>query len=81
MVNSVESQALAAAAGGSAYCYVPGKAFGLYGAEQIAQQVENGEAPIVSEVSSASKWSNHVGNIAGLAIPHWEKRGDPGVKC
>jgi hypothetical protein len=83
MVNSIASQAAAAVAGGgaSAYCYVPGKWFGLYGAEQIAEQVENGEAPIVAEVSSAAAWSTHLGNVASLAAPHWEVRGGPGVKC
>jgi len=83
MVNSLESQALAAAVGGgaSAYCYVPGKWFGLYGAEQIAQQVENGESAIVSEVSSASAGSTHLGNVTSLAAPHYEVKGGPGVSC
>jgi hypothetical protein len=81
MVNSVESQALAAATGGSAYCYVPGKWFGKYGAEQIAEQVENGEAAIVSHVSSISAGVPDPSNIASLAVPHWEKPGDPGVVC
>jgi len=83
MANSIASQAAAAAAGGSAsaYCYVPGKWFGLYGAEQIAQQVERGEAPIVAEVSSAARGSTHLGNVASLAAPHWENRGGPGVSC
>lgn len=83
MANSIASQAVAAAVGGgaSAYCYVPGKWFGLYGAEQIAEQVEDGEAAIISEVASAASGATHLGNVAGLAAPHWETRGDPGVKC
>ncbi len=83
MLNSIASQAAAAAAGGSAsaYCYVPGKWFGLYGAEQIAQQVERGEAPIIAEVSAAAPGSTHLGNVASLAAPHWEVRGGPGVRC
>ena len=81
MVNSIASQAAAEVAGASAYCYVPGKAFGLYGAEQIAQQVERGESAIVSEVASVSPGMPHAGNLISLAVPRWETRGDPGVKC
>ncbi|HEX9867631.1 MAG TPA: DUF4157 domain-containing protein [Candidatus Tectomicrobia bacterium] len=81
MGNSLASQAAAAVAGGSAYCYVPGKWFGLYGAEQIAQQVENGEAPIVSHVAATSPGVPDVGNIASLSLPHWETPGTPGVRC
>jgi hypothetical protein len=32
----------------SAYAYIPGGPFGIYGGEQIAQQIENGEPHIVS---------------------------------
>jgi len=81
MVNSIASQAGAALAGGSAYCYVPGKYFGLYGAEQIAEQVEKGESAIIAEVASASPGATHLGNVLSLQVPHWETRGDPGVKC
>ncbi len=83
MVNSIASQAAAGAIGGgaSAYCYVPGKWFGFYAAEQIAEQVENGEAPIVSHVSSVSAGATDVANIASLSVPRWETRGDPGVRC
>jgi len=81
MVNSIESQAAAALAGASAYCYVPGKYFGFYGAEQIAEQVEKGESAIISEVASASPGSTHAGNMLSLTVPRWERRGDPGVKC
>lgn len=81
MANSIASQAAAAIAGASAYCYVPGKWFGLYGAEQIAQQVENGEAPIISHVASAAPGGSNFANIASLAVPHWERSGSPGVRC
>lgn len=81
MANSIASQAAAGVAGASAYCYIPGKWFGSYGAEQTAQQVENGEAPIISHVASASPGGIDVANIASLALPHWEKSGSPGVRC
>jgi hypothetical protein len=81
MANSIASQAAAGAAGGSAYCYIPGKWFGLYGAEQIAQQVENGEAPIISHVAAASPGGTDWANVAGLGAPHWETPGGPGVRC
>jgi hypothetical protein len=81
MTNSLASQAAAAAAGGDAYCYIPGKSFGSYGAEQIAQQVQRGEAPIISHISSVSKGAIDPENVLGLSLPHWEKRGAPGVKC
>lgn len=81
MVNSVASQALAAGAGGSAYCYKPGKSFGEYGAEQIAEQVQNGEAAIVSHVAGTTPGMPDLGNILSLAVPHWEKSSDPGVRC
>ena len=81
MANSIASQAGASAAGGDPYCYVPGKPFSEYGAEQIAQQVENGEAAIISHVSSASAGSFDFDNILSLAVPHWETRWAPGVTC
>ena len=49
MANSVASQAVG---GSGAYCYRPGRWFGLYGAEQIAQQAERGEAPTALGVIS-----------------------------
>ena len=81
MSNSIQSQAAAAATGGSSYCYIPGKPFGAYGAEQIAEQVENGEAPIIAHVSSVSPGAVDPENVAGLSVPHWETSGAPGVKC
>lgn len=78
MVSSIASQALG---DDGAYCYIPGKAFGEYAAEQIAQQVENGEPAIVSHVASVSAGSIDFQNILSLSIPRWEKRGKPGVRC
>ncbi len=81
MINSVASQAAAGATGGDSYCYIPGKWFGMYGAEQIAEQIENGEAPIIAHVSSKSPGVPDAANMIGLAVPRWEKRGSPGVRC
>lgn len=81
MLNSVQSQAGAAAAGASAYCYVPGKWFGMYAAEQIAEQAEDGIAAIRSHMRSTSAGSTDFANVASLSVPRWEKRGDPGVQC
>jgi hypothetical protein len=81
MVNSVESQAAAAVAGGSAYCYVRGKPFGSYAAEQIAQSAENGEAPIVSHLAGATAGMPDLQNILSLSVPRWETPGAPGVTC
>jgi hypothetical protein len=81
MANSIASQAAAVAAGGSAYCYLPGKPFRAYGAEQIAKQVEHGVPEIVAHIreTAAGRWD--LENIRGLAIPRWEKPGAPGVVC
>lgn len=81
MVNSVLSQGGAAAAGGDAYCYVPGTWFGSYAAEQIAEQAEDGVSAVTSHMSAASAGSTDVANIASLAVPRWETRGTAGVVC
>ncbi len=81
MTNSLASQAAAAVAGGNAYCYIPGKPPGLYAAEQIAEQNENGEPGIRSWVSSASAFSQVAQNIVSLSTPRWETPGAPGVRC
>ncbi len=81
MANSVASQAAAEAVGGDSYCYIPGKWFGSYGAEQIAQQIENGEAPIIAHIRSVSVGVPDLANIASLSIPRWETRGASGVTC
>jgi Domain of unknown function (DUF4157) len=81
MINSVESQAAAAIVGGDSYCYIPGKAFGLYAAEQIAESVENGEPAIISHMASAAAGVPDLQNILSLSLPRWETRGAPGVRC
>ena len=81
MANSVLSQGAAAAAGGDAYCYVPGKWFGSYAAEQIAEQAEDGVSAVTTHMSAASAGSTDVANIASLAVPRWETRGTLGVVC
>jgi peptidoglycan hydrolase-like protein with peptidoglycan-binding domain len=72
MVNAVASQALAAVLGQDAYKYTPGKAFGLYAAEQIAQQVEDGVTAVISHVKSAVMGLPDAGNIVSLSVPRCE---------
>jgi len=81
MVNSIASQAGASAAGASAYCYVTGKWFGLYAAEQIAEQAEDGITAIRSHMRSVGAGSTDAANVASLAVPRWEVSGGPGVSC
>lgn len=81
MANSLASQAAAAAAGGSAYCYLPGKPFRAYGAEQIAKQVEHGVPAIVAHIRAVAAGRRDLENIRGLTIPRWEKPDAPGVVC
>jgi hypothetical protein len=81
MANSVLSQGGAAAAGGDPYCYVPGKWFGLYAAEQIAQQAEDGVSAVTSHMSAASAGSTDAANVASLTVPRWETKGAAGVVC
>ena len=86
MVNSASSQALAKAVkkwkGSKAdpYSYKPGKPFGKYAAEQIAQQVQNGEAAIVSHVASLSRNAIDGANMQSLSVPRYEIEGAPGTK-
>jgi hypothetical protein len=81
MVNSVESQAIAPIWGGDPYCYIPGKPFSSYAAEQIAESVENGEAAIIAHMAGVAAGATDADNVKGLSSPNWEKRGAPGVKC
>jgi len=83
MVNSIESQGIAEAlsalgSDASAYYFKPGRAFGLYGAEQIACQVEKGVASIVGVVKLFPPFIPQPLNELSLSVPHWEVRG-PGV--
>jgi hypothetical protein len=81
MGNSIASQTAAAAAGGSAYCYKPGKPFSDYAAEQIANQVEKGVPTVVAHVKSVSAGSWDADNVWSLSFARWEKPGTPGVVC
>jgi hypothetical protein len=51
----------------SAYAYVPGKAFGDYAAEQIANAVEHGEAAIVAHVKGVAKGAVDADNVTSLS--------------
>lgn len=80
-------------AGAGSYAYVPGKPFGTYGAEQIAQQVEDfffGRPgfdasvrpkllPIWQHMLATGRGAVDAENVRGLSSPHVEFRGDPGV--
>jgi hypothetical protein len=81
MVNSVESQTLAPFWGGDPYCYIPGKPFSSYAAEQIAESAENGEAAIVAHMAGVAAGATDADNVKSLSTPNWEKRGASGVKC
>lgn len=82
MSNSVSSQSAAGkVAGGSAYCFIPGKAFSEYGAEQGAQMVERGIPAARSHVSGVAAGAVDPDTVAGLSAPHYEVKGAPGVMC
>jgi hypothetical protein len=78
MWNSIESQKLADARGESAYWYVKGSPFGENAAEQIADQVENGEPLIVSHIRSRAVRFKDPLNIDSLKTPRSQAR-DPKV--
>jgi hypothetical protein len=87
MVNAVASQALAEIANlksgrtsFSAYGYIPGRPFGDYAAEQIAQQVQRGEAPIIAHVRSVAIGVVDPENVKSLKTPRIEDTSLPGVK-
>lgn len=87
MVNAVASQALAEATNAitgstsfSAYGYRPGKPFGEYAAEQIAQQAMRGEAPIVAHMRSLGPGVVDPDNTASLGTSRIEDTSLPGVK-
>ena len=50
-----------------AYAYVPGAAFGSYGGEQIAQQVQNGVASIVNHIRSVRPNQHDAENVRSLS--------------
>lgn len=85
MVNSTMSQAAAGSANiamgvdtYSPYAYVPGRPFSDYGAEQLAQQMENEEAPIIDHVKSIARGA--VDPELNMTTPRFENRAAPGVK-
>jgi hypothetical protein len=62
----------------SAYWYIPGNPFDQYAAEQIADQVENGETPIVEHVRSRYMRFKDPLNESGLKTPRVQAK-DPKV--
>lgn len=84
MWNSVQSQVLAdellsrLGVDASSYYYEPGRNFALYGAEQIACQVESGVPSILSVIRSLPPHVPHPLNELSLAVPRWEARA-PGI--
>jgi Putative peptidoglycan binding domain len=68
----------------SAYAYIPGGPFGVYGGEQIAQQIENGEPDIVSYVKAIPPGLTDPSNSVSLGVGlqnmrQMEDRRAPGV--
>ena len=92
MVNSVKCQAKATALSKAtgkaydAYAYVPGKAFGDYGSEQIAQQVQHHftgrgrpTPAVVATIQAATPNSPVAANAASLTVVAALELGAPGV--
>lgn len=77
--NSLASQALAAALGQHEYAYRPGKPFGGYAAEQIAQMVENGHPGVLHQMRLTLPGAVHAGNVASLLLPRCEEYPSEGV--
>jgi outer membrane protein OmpA-like peptidoglycan-associated protein len=70
----------------SAYAYIPGKSFGEYAAEQIAQQVEDSYSGvgrptpgIVTVIRSAPANTRDPGNEASLKVISYHRKSTPGV--
>ncbi|HMP03298.1 MAG TPA: peptidoglycan-binding domain-containing protein [Gemmatales bacterium] len=74
MKNAVASQRAGAKNGGSAYAYqfAPPKAFKEYGAEQIAQQVQNGVQFIIDHIRAVKPWAIDPDLELSLATPKWD---------
>ena len=92
MVNSVINQAGASALSAigidaSAYAYIPGKTFAEYGAEQIAEQIEDSyqgsgspTPSVVAHVSSVAAHAADAANENSLTVfTGFERRSTPGV--
>jgi hypothetical protein len=78
--NALISQADAAIHGGSAYAFIPGRFFSLYGAEQIAQQVQRGKTDVIDHVKLFPKNVPDPTNIPVPGVPFWEVEGAPNVE-
>jgi hypothetical protein len=78
--NALISQADAAIHGGSAYAFIPGRFFSLYGAEQIAQQVQRGKTDVIDHVKVFPKNVPDPTNIPVPGLPFWEVVGAPNVE-
>jgi len=70
----------------SAYAYMPGRRFGQYGAEQIAEQVEHSftgsgrpTPAVIAHIRSLSPHAPSRLNETSLATPRWERKSMPGV--
>lgn len=81
MKNAVASQRAGAKNGGSAYAYQfsPPKTFKEYGAEQLAQQVQNGVQPIIDHIRSVKPWAIDEDLELSLATPKWDDPNRTGV--
>ncbi|WP_227370552.1 S8 family peptidase [Halomonas sp. M20] len=89
MINQAAAAAMSAMPGGeaSAYAYIPGKPFGEYAAEQIAEQIEDSynstgspTPAIVSHVSSVASGVADAANQISLTVMNgFERRSTAGV--
>ena len=77
MWNSAMSQRQGKANGESPYWYVVGDPFGKYGAEQIADMVENGEGYIIDHIRSRAVRFHDPSNIESLKTPRTQARKPP----
>jgi hypothetical protein len=80
MINAVASQAVASLFGGDAYAYIPNRPFASYGAEQVAQQVENSKAAIINHIRAVPANIPDPTNLPSPGLPRWETPGAPGVE-
>jgi hypothetical protein len=82
---AADAAAAARAEDTSAYAYIPGKPFGDYAAEQIAEQVEDfymgstALLPILTRMKGVSPNANDTENVRGLSTPRFERKSTPGV--
>lgn len=81
MRNAIASQRAGSKHGGSAYAYqyAPMKKFEEYGAEQLAQMIENGEQSIIDHVRSLKAWEIDPALETSLSTPKWDDARRAGV--